>query len=132
MVTKDKIAYYIVLTASFFLLLSVAIPHHHRSNGLPCIEWIFGAAADHHSHQHTGDTGCTDHNQALNQTIDKHTIEHQLNTILTPIFTLFEYSGSTNFLLLFNREESIYIEFLHDTWLCKAKGLRAPPAICLI
>lgn len=75
---KEKMAYYVVLVASFFLLLSVAIPHHHHSNGLPCIEWIFGASADHHSHRHTEDTGCTDHNQALNPTIDKHVIEHNL------------------------------------------------------
>lgn len=127
--TKEKIAYYIVLAASFVLLLSVVIPHHHHSNGLPCFEWIMGEAADTHSHHHVDDTGCTDHNQALNLTIDKHVFEHDMTLVLTPLLTLFNYSDTedTLFLLLFNREAAIYKETLHDTWIGKAKGLRAPP-----
>lgn len=124
---KEKMAYYVLLVASFFLLLSVAIPHHHHSNGLPCIEWIFGASADHHSHRHTEDTGCTDHNQALNPTIDKHVIEHNLYVLLSPLSTLFEYTHTAPYFLLPNRTGTVYIESLHDVWIGKAKGLRAPP-----
>lgn len=130
MKVKERIVSYVVLAASFLLLLSVAIPHHHHSNGLPCIEWIFGASADHHSHPHTEDTGCTDHNQALNLTIDKHVIEHDLNVLLCPLFTLYEYTNPQPSFSFFNSNSSIYIESLHDFWIGKAKGLRAPPAVC--
>lgn len=128
-VMKEKIAYYCVLAASFLLLLSVIIPHHHYSNGLPCIEWIFGVTADHHSHNHAEDTGCTDHNQALNLTIDKHLSGHDLLVLLSPLLILFEYSNQNAplFLLLFNHDICIHKEFIHDIWLCKAKGFRAPP-----
>lgn len=51
-----------MLIAGIIMLLSVIIPHHHHSNGLPCFKPL-----TEHSHKSASshDCGCNGHNVAL-------------------------------------------------------------------
>ena len=133
---KERIYYVLVWIASFLVLLSVIVPHHHHADGSPCYEWLwYGAASDAHTHSHGGDhdhaTDCT-HNQALKPAIEKHVVGEDIYLWLVPIFSFFyllRRQDSDWLSALFEQGRTVYQETLHTSWIPRAKGLRAPPSL---
>lgn len=131
---KERIATYVSLIASVLLLLSVVVPHHHHADGMPCYHWLTEIADDesddssgtsHSAAEH--DCGCLGHNQALFSSVEQHAAS---DLHLIPLFILFHYINPLSAVALplpFERERAFYIESLHDSWIAKASGRRAPP-----
>lgn len=136
---RERIATYISFFASILLLLSVIVPHHHHDDGMPCYRWIFELSADSAqgdavpeeaaSHQH--DCGCVGHNQALFSSLEHHAVSEQY---LIPLLVLFDFINPPELFtssLIYSRERAFYVESLHDAWVVRAAGLRAPPVMWL-
>lgn len=133
---KEKIATYISLVASVLVLLSVVIPHHHHDDGTPCYRWLAEAVADtggssssensHTQHSHGG--ACLGHNQALFSSEEHHAVS---DAHFYPLLVLFDFIDLQKIFAVmspaYGRERTFYIESLHDSWIAKASGLRAPP-----
>lgn len=131
---KERIATYVSLIASLLLLLSVVVPHHHHADGMPCYHWLTELTdeddADSSDTTHSAaahDCGCLGHNQALFSSVEQHAAS---DLHLIPLFILFNCIHAFEAVALplpFEREQAFYIESLHDSWIAKASGLRAPP-----
>ncbi|RHJ83558.1 hypothetical protein DW103_06785 [Parabacteroides sp. AM08-6] len=120
-----------MLVASIVMLLSVIIPHHHHSNGLPCYKSLATEVPDGgHNHPQSHDCGCSGHNVALYTSILSHATDSDISQHLFPLLVLFDYINPPEPVFcqqLFENEQDIYIESMHDTWISTASGLRAPP-----
>ncbi len=123
---KEKIAIYISLIASFLLLLSVIVPHHHHADGMPCYHWLSETTS--HIPDTTHDCGCLGHNQALFSSIEQHSVGNQYPILFfLPSIPIPSFENLT-LPLPFDSTQIFYIESLHDIWITKASGRRAPPA----
>lgn len=128
-----------MLMASFFVLLSVILPHHHREDGQACyalLQHIHDAEtggedhADHSSSENTAGCDCNGHNPAF-YTAMNHQYEHaDVHLFLFPLLVFFDYiyppeprQGGT----LTGNEQLLFTESLYDAWVVSATGLRAPP-----
>lgn len=133
---KERISYFMVLMASFLVLLSVVVPHHHHADGSPCYEWLWkGVSSDSHTHSQESDhdhaTDCT-HSQALKPAIEKHVVSDDIHLWLSSLFSLFYLlcqHGPDCLCGLFEISQTIYQETLHASWIPRATGLRAPPPL---
>lgn len=133
---KERISYFMVLMASFLVLLSVVVPHHHHADGSPCYEWLWkGVSSDSHTHSQESDhdhaTDCT-HNQALKPAIEKHVVSDDIHLWLVPLYSFFNLlrqNDSDWLCALFEQGQTAYQETLHTSWISRATGLRAPPSL---
>lgn len=129
---KRKIYEYVMLAVSIVMLLSVAIPHHHHRDGLPCYKSLFAESTHHDGHGTPGshDCGCNGHNVALYTSIFTQMTDGDASLHLFPLLVLFDYINPpvpVFYHLFFDSDRAFYIESLHDTWITAASGLRAPP-----
>lgn len=126
---KKQTIRYIMLVAGFIMLLSVVVPHHHHSNGMPC----FKALTEHsHHNPDSHDCGCNGHNLALFTSLLSQATNGDANHLFVPLHVLFSYINPVVPSLKeqsFIRERAFYIESLHDTWVARVGGLRAPPRL---
>ena len=118
-----------MLIAGIIMLLSVIIPHHHHSNGLPCFKPL-----TEHSHKSASshDCGCNGHNVALFTSLLSHATDVDASHLLFPLQVLFDYINPPEPAFCgqpFERSRAVYIESLHDSWITCASGLRAPPVL---
>lgn len=125
---KKQVIRYTLLLAGLMMLISVIMPHHHHSSGMPCYKPL--AEAHHTPDSHS--PGCEGHNLAF--LTSTHSDQTDLASIhyLFPLFVLYDYIYPPEpalVELLFGRERDVYIESLHDTWIARASGLRAPPLV---
>ena len=129
---KRNIAYFLFIISMIMLVVPV-IPHHHHDNGMICMK--NDVHADSCCPQHTPcndhcccDTGCmTTHFFQQSRTPDDDIAPDFLwvTTLFTaPILRLLSLPEETG-----TRIESVYIEFLHGTFITRASGLRAPPCV---
>lgn len=118
-----------MLIAGIIMLLSVIIPHHHHSNGLPCFKPL-----TEHSHKSASshDCGCNGHNVSLFTSLLSHATDVDASHLLFPLQVLFDYINPPEPAFCgqpFERSRAFYIESLHDSWITCASGLRAPPVL---
>ena len=72
--------------------MSVVVPHHHHSNGLPCYKSLSAEAAHGgHGSPESHDCGCSGHNIALYTSIFSHVTDGNVNQFLFPLLVLFDY-----------------------------------------
>lgn len=134
MKSKRYIAYFLIFISMVMLVVPV-IPHHHHDNGLICMKNDItpDCCAQHHStpdKEHCCcDTGCvTTHFFQQTPSSD--------NGLANPDFPLIITLFSEPLLRLLltpiengQRQECVYRESLHGTYLTRATGLRAPPSV---
>lgn len=128
---KKIVVQYVMLMAGILILLSVVIPHHHHSDGLACYKFMTTESAEG-SADEAHNCDCTGHNLAFNSSIQSHITDGDAVQYLFPLLILFDYVYSPEPVSegrLFNSGETAYIESLHDTWIVRATGLRAPPML---
>lgn len=141
---KRHIMQWVVWISSVFFLLSATAPHHHHDGGKVCFMSFWGDGAKHacchtcgetspngHPHHHPLQT-CDDCGATVSVTL---TQDHDSHAAVTPVlisfFVLLNYLYPAELEqagLCFSRKyPSFYIEALHDTWITRTSGLRAPP-----
>ncbi len=131
---KSFIAYFL-LVSSILIPLSFIIPHHHHSDGTFCFSLTQAEETQHETEGHHESSHCTcnGHNQATYTTVQSHLTGGSIWLFLIPLETLFSYTSPSFLLsdlaLLWRR--ALYTESLHDFWIAKAVGLRAPPSVVL-
>lgn len=128
---KKTVVQYVMLMAGILMLLSVVIPHHHHSDGLACYKFMTTESAAG-SADEAHDCDCTGHNLAFNSSIQSHITDGDAGQYLFPLLVLFDYVSPSGWVaqgLLFDSDETVYRESLHDTWIVRATGLRAPPVL---
>ncbi|MDO4702701.1 DUF6769 family protein [Tannerella sp.] len=142
---KRHIMQWVVWISSVFFLFSATAPHHHHDGGKVCFMSFWGDGAQHACCHTCGETSPNDppHHHPL-QTCDdcgatvsvtltqNHDNQTAVTPILIPIFVLLNYLYPAELEqagLFFSRKHPsfYYIEALHDTWIIRASGLRAPP-----
>lgn len=123
----NRIIRYVLLMAGILMLLSVMVPHHHHADGSPCYKPLTERSAHNNTDSGVpGDCSCDSHNLFL---------LHSANDIgphLFPHLVLFEHFNASDdhlYQWLLRHERPVYIESLHDSWIARATGLRAPPRI---
>lgn len=117
------------------MLVIPVIPHHHHADGLICMknEMTTDCCEHHHDpfdgHHCCNTTGCVTH-YFIQQTPDSH--ETNLHSDAAEVIILFIEPLSKLLLLSesdFKRQNNVYIETLHGTFITRATGLRAPPSV---
>ena len=128
---------FLMLIASLFVLLSVILPHHHRSDGMACyalVEHLHDADSSEpptSSSDHATDCGCNGHNPAFYSTANNLLDLTDAHIFLMPLLVLIDYiyppeplfCGDANSVF-----SNFYNALLYDSWIVSATGLRAPPA----
>lgn len=121
-----------MLLAGIVMLLSVVIPHHHHSDGMPCYKSLFAGSEEGHKGDPSHDCGCNGHNQALFTSLLTQATDGDVSHLLFPLQVLFDYINppvAIDNRYSFDRERAFYIESLHDPWIVSFGGLRAPPVL---
>lgn len=131
---KKRVVQYLMLLTGILVLLSVVMPHHHHSNGMPCYLVLAAEAQADNSHAASEghDCDCSGHNPVFTSSFELHATDGDVGQYLYPLLVLFDYMYPPEIAfhrLFFERERSVYIESLHDTWIARAAGLRAPPQL---
>ncbi len=123
----NRIIRYVLLMAGLLMLLSVMIPHHHHADGSACYMPLTEAMAhDNADRGATGDCSCDSHNLFLLYSLS------DIGPHLFPLLVLFDHFNTSDdhlFHWLLRPERPIYVESLHDSWIARATGLRAPPRV---
>ena len=133
MKTKRYIAYFLFFISMIMLIVPV-IPHHHHEDGAICMK---NDLPSDRCCQHQGpcsehcccDTGCmTTHFFQQTPNSDNsnlHPCFVWVNTLFTePLLKLLALPEETGI-----RQEFVYLESLHGTFITCATGLRAPPSV---
>ena len=132
MKTKRYIAYFLFFISMIMLIVPV-IPHHHHEDGAICMKNDLPSDGCHHQgpcNEHCCcDTGCmTTHFYQQTPSSDNSNLQpcfvwvHTLfSEPLLKLLTLPEETGI--------RQEFVYLESLHGTFITRATGLRAPPFV---
>lgn len=131
---KRYIAYFLIFISIVMLVVPV-IPHHHHANGLICMKNdITPDCCGQHNNtpdkEHCCcDTGCvTTHFFQQTPNSDNGWSHPDFPLIITlfsePLLRLLILPEENG-----RRQEGIYRETLHGTYLTRATGLRAPPAV---
>lgn len=129
---KRYIAFFLILISIVMLMVPV-IPHHHHSDGLICMkdDITSDCCGQHHDAECEHcccDTGCvTTHFFQQTPTADNGWAHPDFPLIIT----LFSEAILKTLLLPerdIPKQEHIYQESLHGTYLTRATGLRAPPS----
>lgn len=132
---KKQYIAYILFFISLIMLVIPVIPHHHHGNGMICMKNDINTDCCEHRHcsdnEHCCcDTGCMTTyfvQQTPNSSDDVCPHPDALWTLTLfikpfsrlPILSEFDVS----------RQECIYLESLHSTFITCATGLRAPPSL---
>ena len=132
---KKQYITYILFFISLIMLVIPVIPHHHHGNGMICMKNDITADCCEHRHcsdnEHCCcDTGCMTTyfvQQTPNSSDDVCPHPDALWTLTLfiepfsrlPILSEFDVS----------KQECIYLESLHSTFITCATGLRAPPSL---
>lgn len=123
---------YVLFFVSLLMLAVPVIPHHHHADGLLCMKNDIDTECCTHPVNKAGEhcccnTGCiATHFFQQRPNLDVEFIQLLPGNIL---FNLTDLLSSPIFSSFIGhlRQESIYIESLHSTFLTRATGLRAPP-----
>lgn len=123
-----------MLLISIFVLLSVVIPHHHHSNVMPCYDSLTTEAMADDSHATSEEYDCdsSGHQLVFTSSFVSHATDGAVEQCLYPLLVLFDYMYPPEIAFsrqLFDLKRSAYIESLHDAWIARAVGLRAPPQL---
>ena len=126
MKTKRYIAYFLFFISMIMLTVPV-IPHHHHEDGMICMK--NDLPSDGCCHHCCCDTGCmTTH--FFQQTPNPNNSDIQpcfvwvTTLFVEPLLKLLTLPDETGI-----RQEFIYLESLHGTFITRATGLRAPPSV---
>lgn len=123
---RRKIIQYVMLVAGFILLLSTLVPHHHHRDGMPCYAPVTEA-------HHTGDShgcGCEGHGLFFLNASQSVGTDGDVGPQLFPLLVLFDYIYPLEpafYEQFWDKQNAVYIESLHDTWIASASGRRGPP-----
>lgn len=129
---KRYIASFLIFISMVMLVVPV-IPHHHHNDGLLCMKNdITPSCCDQHipnSEHCCCDTGCvTTHFFQQTPSLDNGWLHPNAFWVITlfsePLLTLLNLPEENG-----QRQECIYRESLHGTYLTRATGLRAPPCL---
>lgn len=130
---KRYIAYFLMFISMVMLVVPV-IPHHHHSNGLICMKDDVTPDCCGQKHipekEHCCcDTGCvTTHFFQQTPSSDNGSLHPDFPLIITlfsePLLRLLILPDENG-----QRQECIFQESLHGTYLTRATGLRAPPCV---
>lgn len=133
MKTKRYIAYFLFFISMIMLIVPV-IPHHHHENGIICMKNdLPSEGCCHHQgpcNEHCCcDTGCmTTHFYQQTPNSDNSDIQPCFVWVTTlfsePLLRLLALPEETGI-----RQEFVYQESLHGTFITRATGLRAPPSV---
>lgn len=131
---KSFISYFL-LVSSFLIPLSFIIPHHHHSDGTFCFSLTQTEKSQHEEegHHESGKCNCVGYNQATRTAIQSPTENVSFGLFLIPLLLLFSYTSPVFLLsdLFLSWRRAVYKESLHDKWISRSIGLRAPPSIVL-
>ncbi|MEL5895223.1 DUF6769 family protein [Bacteroides sp. GD17] len=119
---------------SLIMLVIPVIPHHHHADGLICMKNDVTTSCCGHQHSNGGDhcccdTGCmTTHFFQQTPTSNDVWLHPDTPWVVT---LLFEPLSKLLILPEFdiNRQDCVYLESLHGTFITRATGLRAPPFV---
>lgn len=125
----------LLLFISVVMLIVPVVPHHHHDDGSICMKSDLPAEGCCHQHDDTCaehcccDTGCmtTHFFQQVPQSGGDNLLPDfvWVATLFTePLLRLLLLPDVTDV-----RQKSVYLESLHGTFVTRAKGLRAPPAL---
>lgn len=122
-----------MLMASILMLLSVMIPHHHHSNGMPCYKSLATETTETgHTENDAHGCCCNGHNMVFFSSLLSHAADTDVDLHLFPLLILFDYINPPEPAFcgqVIECKRAFYIESLHDTWIVSASGLRAPPVL---
>lgn len=127
---------YILFFISLIMLAIPVIPHHHHADGTICMKNDIAADCDESCCHHPReghcccDTGClTTHFVQKTPNSSDELCSHP-DTLWTAVL-LFKPISRLLTALEFDvsRQECIYLESLHSTFIIRATGLRAPPSL---
>lgn len=130
---KRHIAFFLLLISTVMLMVPV-IPHHHHSDGLLCMkdDITSECCEGHHdaeSEHCCCDTGCLTTHFFQQTPATGNGPAHPDFPVITTLFP----ESIPGILPLPERDipkqEHIYLESLHGTYLTRATGLRAPPSV---
>lgn len=130
---KQNIALFLFFISIMMLVIPV-IPHHHHADGLICMKNDVTTNCCNHQHSNGGDHCCCD-----TGCVTTHFFQQMSNSDdvwLHPdtpwVVTLFTESLSKLLILPefdIRRQDCVYLESLHGTFITRATGLRAPPSV---
>lgn len=126
---------YFLLFISIVMLVVPVIPHHHHANGLLCMKNDISSDCCKQNHNPEndhccGDTGCvTTHFFQRSPSTDSNAWAQPdggwaITLYFEPLFKLLVLPG-----IDVKRQDHIYFESLHGTFITRATGLRAPPCV---
>lgn len=129
---KKNITFVLIFISSIMLVIPVIPHHHHNNNGLICMK--NDITANCCGQQHTTDsehcccdTGCVTAHFFQQTHKPNNEWEHPCFPLVITLFS----EPILNLLLLpegnRQKQEYIYLESLHGTYITRATGLRAPP-----
>ena len=136
MKTKKRYIVYFLMFISMLMLVVPVIPHHHHSNGRICMKNDITPEKCCTNHQQHS---CKDHCCCGTGCVTTHFFQRAPSSddgLAGPDFPLVITLFSEPLLKLLTlpesngyRQENIYQEKLHGTYLTRATGLRAPPCL---
>lgn len=131
--TKQYITY-ILFCISLIMLVIPVIPHHHHADGLICMKNDISTDCCEHRHDPGSehcccDTGCiADHFVQQTPTSDNVSSHSEVlwavTLFINPLSKLLSLPE-----LDVSKQEYVYLESLHGTFITRAAGLRAPPSL---
>ena len=132
---KKQYITYILFFISLIMLVMPVIPHHHHADGMICMKNDITADCCGHRHSPGNehcccDTGCmTTHFVQQTPSSSNDVCSHP--DALWAVTLLIEPFSKLLILPEFDisRQECIYLESLHSTFIICATGLRAPPSL---
>ncbi|ADV45209.1 DUF6769 family protein [Bacteroides helcogenes] len=132
---KKRYITHVLFFISMIMLTIPVIPHHHHADGLLCMKSDITEDCCEHRHNSASEhcccgTGCvTTHfvqqsPNSSNSAWAHPNVPWVITLFFEPVFKLLVLPEND-----IKRQESIYLESLHGTFITRATGLRAPPYV---
>ena len=124
---------YFLFFISMIMLVIPVIPHHHHADGLICMKNDITKDCCEHRHNTKNDHCCCDTGCVTTQFVQQTpSSDNAMHPAAPWVVTLF-FEPISKLLLLpednVKRQDCIFLESLHGTFITRATGLRAPPCV---